>query len=165
MKKLILFIAVSLFSLQSFSQDSDLGAWYSYLGTYDVHKRWNVQANAQFRFYNLMGDIDQFLVRAGANYKLDKRGKYQAGLGFDYWYNEYYIGNTDQKNDFNEFRVYEQLVTRQDHKRFYFQHRYRLENIFREFEDVRFRFRYMLQLRMALNKKTNPTGNFLCCIN
>jgi len=112
MKKLwILFLCVPI-SFQVFSQASDLGSWYSYLGTYDVHKRWNIQANAQFRFHNILGDWDQLLLRAGANYKLDKKGKYQAGLGFDYFYNEPYVGNTDTKTNFNEYRIYEQLVMR-----------------------------------------------------
>ncbi len=164
MKKIAIALFLIFTSLQSFSQASDLGAWYSYLGTYDVHKRWNVQANTQFRFYNTLGDWDQFLIRVGANYKLDKKGKYQAGLGFDYWYNEAYIGTTDQKIDFTEMRLYEQLVTRQDYKRFYFQHRYRLENIFRENQDVKFRFRYMLQVRMALNKKRIQPGTFYAAL-
>lgn len=160
MKKIIVSLLLVIFSLQSYGQAADLGSWYSYLGTYQVAKRWNIQANTQFRFYNKFGDWDQFLVRAGANYSLDKKGKYQAGLGMDYWYNESYIGNTDQKFDYNEFRIYEQLVMLSDIKRFYFQHRYRLENIFREKQDVRFRFRYMLQVKMALNKKRIVPGAF-----
>ena len=96
MKKIILAFVVLFSSLQSFFQASDLGAWYSYMGTYDVAPRWNVQANTQFRFHNILGDWDQFLLRTGANYKLDKAGKYQAGIGFDFWHNEYYIGNKGQ---------------------------------------------------------------------
>lgn len=165
MKKIIFALLLLTYSLQAFSQASDLGAWYSYLGTYDVHKRWNVQANTQFRFYNQLGDWDQFLVRVGANYKLDKKGKYQAGIGIDQWYNEYYIGTTDFKESFTENRLYEQLVIRQDYKRFYFQHRYRLENIFHSnTAGIKFRFRYMLQVRMALNKKRIQPGTFYAAL-
>lgn len=160
MKKLSVVLLLVMLSFQSFGQASDLGSWYSYLGTYKVAKRWDIQANTQFRFYNLAGDWDQFLVRANANYKLDKAGKYQATLGMDYWYNEAYIGTTDEKFDFTEFRIFEQLTIRSNIKRFYFQHRYRLENIFRENANTRFRFRYMMQVRMALNKKRIVPGAF-----
>jgi hypothetical protein len=164
MKKIFIAFLFLITSSQAFSQASELGSWYSYLGTYDVHKRWNLQANTQFRFHNIMGDWDQILLRAGANYKLDKKGKYQAGLGFDYFYNEPYIGDSDVKTNFNEYRIYEQLVMRSNVQRFYFQHRYRLENIFLEDQDVKFRFRYMLQVRMALNKKRIQPGTFYAAL-
>ena len=160
MKKVFIALLFVSVSFQSFSQASNLGSWYSYLGTYKVAKRWNIQANTQLRFYNIMGDWDQYLLRIGTNYSLDKAGNYQAGLGMDYWYNESYIDNTDKKFDYNEFRIYEQLVVKSNIKRFYFQHRYRLENIFRENQDLRFRFRYMLQVKMALNKKRITPGAF-----
>jgi len=153
MKKLLFVLFFLSCSFHSFSQASNLGSWYSYLGTYKVHKRWNVQANTQFRFHNIIGDWDQFLGRVGANYKLDKKGNHSLGFGFDYFYTDAYIGDTDEKIDFNEFRIYEQYVTKSNYKRFYFQHRYRLENRFIEDQDVNFRFRYFLQTKLALNKK------------
>lgn len=164
MKKILIAILFLFSGLQSFSQASELGSWYSYLGTYDVAKRWNIQANTQFRFHNILGDWDQYLLRAGANYKLDPKGNHALGLGFDYFYNEPYISSTDFKTNFNEFRIYEQYVTKQSFKRFYLQHRYRLENRFRENRDVFFRFRYFLQVKMALNKKRIVPGAFYLAV-
>ncbi len=160
MKKVFFVLLALSTSISCFSQASSLGSWYSYLGTYDLGKRLNVQANTQFRFHNILGDWDQYIFRVGTNYKLDPNGKYIAGIGFDYFYNEPYIANTDVKTNFNEFRIYEQFITKQAYKRFYFQHRYRLENRFRVNRDVFFRFRYFLQVKMALNHKQIKPGTF-----
>ena len=165
--KKIYILAIFLFtSVLSFSQASNLGSWYAYIGTYDLSPRWNVQFITQARYHNIMGDWDQYLIRTGANYSLSKDGKYSIGAGLDYFYNEQYIGNTDNKNDFTECRIYEQFITRSDYKRFYLQHRYRLENRFLQGQDVKFRFRYFLQVRMALNKKRIEKGTlYLSVLN
>ncbi len=164
MKKVFILLALILTSFSIQAQDAFIGNWLSYLGTYKVAEKWNVQFNSQARFHNLMGDVDQVLLRVGTNYNLDKIGNYSIGAGVDYFYNSKYIGNTDQKNNFNEFRIYEQLITKHNFKRFYFQHRYRLENRFFEDQDVKFRFRYFLQVKMALNKKRITDKTFYLAI-
>lgn len=149
---LLLFLFISVSKIGA-SQASDLGNWIAYIGTYDVSKKVNLQLVTQTRFHNIIGDWDQYLLRIGANHKLDNKGNYSLGMGVDYFYNDKYIGNTDFKNSYDEFRIYEQFVTKSDYKRFYFQHRYRLENRFFKKKDVKFRFRYLLQAKIALNKK------------
>jgi len=146
------------------SQAANFGAWYSYVGTYDINHRLNIQANTQFRFHNLLGDWNQYLLRTGCNYKLEPKGNFEAGLGIDYFYNEPYLANSDAKTHFNEFRIYEQFISRQHFGRFSFMHRYRLENRFRAESNVLYRLRYFLQTRIAFSKPPIQNKTFYLSI-
>jgi hypothetical protein len=150
MQKTILITIFSiLFPLLCFSQASDLGNWLIYFGDKKINKKWNWHHEVQYRNFNLLADTEQLLLRTGIGYNLSE-GNNNLLLGYGYIYSEPYIGNTDNKTNFNEHRIYQQFITRQAFGRFSFQHRYRFEQRFFS-DDFRLRLRYFLALNVALN--------------
>ena len=53
--------------------EDQLGAWYMYFGAGDLGEpgRWGVQGDAQYRNWDLGGDLEQLLLRGGLTYRPD----------------------------------------------------------------------------------------------
>lgn len=143
---------ISLFFLPftAFSQESDLGNWLIYFGDKKINQKWNWHHEVQYRSFNLIDDTDQLLLRTGIGYNLSENNN-NILMGYAFIYSEPYISETEKTN-FNEHRVYQQFITRQNFGRLSLQHRYRFEQRFFE-DDFRFRIRYFLSTNIALNKK------------
>lgn len=137
------------FPLFLYSQPSNTGNWLIYMGDYKINKKWNIHNEFQFRNYNMLGDVEQLLLRTGLGYNLTENNN-NALIGYAYIYSEPYITNTDNKTSINEHRLYQQFITRQSFGRVGLQHRYRLEERFFS-DDIRIRFRYFLATNVALN--------------
>ena len=150
MRKLLLifFILVSS-ALQA--QDSDLGNWLIYFGNKKINDKLNWHHEVQYRNYNAIGDLEQLLLRTGLGYNLTENNN-NILLGYGYILSQNYIGDTDEKQDVNEHRIYQQFITRQRFGRVNIQHRYRFEQRFVE-SDFRVRFRYFLAFNVPLNNK------------
>ncbi len=134
-----------------FSQQSDLGNWFIYFGDKKINKRWNWHHEVQYRNFNFIGDIDQLLLRTGIGYNLTENNN-NIHLGYGFIYSEPYITGTNNKNNFNEHRIYQQFITRQSFGRVSLQHRYRFEQRFFK-DDFKLRLRYFLSFNVALNHK------------
>jgi hypothetical protein len=146
----------SIFSLLlffnfSYAQNTEYGNWLIYFGDVKTQSRWNWHHEIQYRNFNLIGDIDQILLRTGIGYNLTENN-HNIHLGYGYIYNESYRDGSDSKISSSENRIYQQFITRQSSGRFYWQHRYRFEQRFFK-DDFRLRLRYFLSLNVALNKK------------
>ena len=150
MKKLILllFLITPIFS---YAQDSNLGNWLIYIGSKKVDQKWNIHHEVQYRNYNAIGDLEQLLLRTGLGYNLTENNN-NLLLGYGYILSQNYIQNTDDKQDVNEHRIFQQFITKQKIGRVNVQHRYRFEQRWVE-EDFKLRFRYFLALSVPLNKK------------
>jgi hypothetical protein len=155
--KLILFIFFVV-PLALFSQPSDLGNWFIYFGDKKIDNKWNWHHEVQYRNFNFVGDTEQLLLRTGIGYNLSENNN-NVHLGYAYIYNEPYIGDTDDKTNFNESRIYQQFITRQTFGRLSIQHRYRFEQRFFE-DDFSLRLRYFLSLNIALNSKIMEDKTF-----
>ncbi len=131
-------------------QDSNFGNWLIYFGNKQFNSKWNLHHEVQYRNYNMIGDLEQLLLRTGLGYNLAENTNLL--LGYGYILSENYIGDTDEKLDINEHRIYQQLITKQVIKGISLQHRYRFEQRFVE-DDFKLRFRYFLGLNMPLSKK------------
>lgn len=131
-------------------QDSNFGNWLIYFGNKQFNSKWNLHHEVQYRNYNMIGDLEQLLLRTGLGYNLAENTNLL--LGYGYILSENYIGDTDEKFDINEHRIYQQLITKQVIKGISLQHRYRFEQRFVE-DDFKLRFRYFLGLNMPLSKK------------
>ena len=120
-------------------QDSRLGNWMIYFGNKSLGDRFNWHHEVQYRNYNAIGDLEQLLLR--------------TGIGYDLSENNNNVPDSDQGEDVEEHRIFQQFITKQRFNRFSLTHRYRFEQRFIE-DDFRMRFRYFLSLNVALNKPT-----------
>ena len=143
-------------SLPLSAQDSDLGNWFAYFGSYRVAPRWSIWLEGQHRNFNAVGDLEQAFVRTAALYDLPKANS-QLGAGYGYFHTASYTAGTDDKTYANENRIYQQVLTRQRFGRVYLSHRYRLEERFLP-AGYRTRFRYALILNLCLNKPEMTKG-------
>lgn len=142
-------LLVSKFGITQINEDR-LGAWYMYF--FDVNfkeSRWGVQGDIQYRNWDLGGDLEQLLSRAGVTYKPEK-----ADVKFTLGYGNVVTGAYGSDNSTKiEHRIYQEaLFPVQFGNRFYTKHRFRFEQRNVEHQDLRIRYRYNLFLNIALNK-------------
>lgn len=127
-----------------------MGAWYMYFANATFKESpWGVQGDIQLRNWNVLGDLEQLLVRGGLTYK-PKNTKIKFTLG----YGDVTTGAFGSANNTSrESRIYQEaLFPTKIGKRFYFNHRIRYEQRFVENQDFRTRYRYNMFLNVALNK-------------
>jgi intein/homing endonuclease len=134
-----------------FSQKSEIGNWFIYFGNQKINQNWNWHNEVQYRNYDFIGDTNQLLLRTGIGYNLTENNN-NVLFGYAFVNTQKYILNSDQKVESNEHRIFQQFITKQNFGRFYFLHRYRLEERFLP-DDFQMRVRYFLNVNIPLNKK------------
>lgn len=152
MTRNVILLLLTFISFSGFSQSSSLGDWLIYIGSKKIDSKWNWHHEVQYRNYNAIGDLEQLLLRTGIGYNLSENNN-NLLLGYGYILSQNYLGNTDDKVDVNEHRIFQQFITKQTFGRVNIQHRYRFEQRFVE-DDFRLRLRYFLALAVPLNNKT-----------
>lgn len=158
MKKTTLIIILFLFSKIVFSQTNNTGNWWIYFGNKQINEKWNLHHEVQYRNFNFIGDTEQLLLRVGLGYNLSENNN-NLLLGYGFIYNEPYLEDNDVKINFNEHRIYQQFITRQNLNRLSLQHRYRFEQRFIE-DDFKLRLRYFLGLNYTLSQKETLEKTF-----
>jgi Protein of unknown function (DUF2490) len=150
--RIIIILVFPVFShFQSFAQQSNFGNWFMYFGNQYFHKSWDWYNEVQYRNYNFIGDLEQLVLRTGIGHDLTEHNN-NVMLGFAYIYSERYPSGSDKKISANEFRIFQQFITRENYGRIFLLHRYRIEERFFPKEtDVR--FRYFLRLNIPLTSK------------
>jgi hypothetical protein len=98
----------------------------------------------------VIGDMEQLLLRTGIGYNLSENNN-NLLLGYGYILSQNYLDMTDEKENINEHRIFQQFITRQSFSRFKIQHRYRFEQRWIEEADFRLRFRYFLSFNIPFN--------------
>lgn len=152
-KKIIAFLfGAIIFSTTINAQKNDVGNWLMYIGNQKLNKNIIWHNEVQYRNYNFIGDLQQLLLRTGIGYNLTENNN-NLLLGYGFIKSENYISNTNNKASTNEHRIYQQFITRQNFKRVFIQHRYRIEERFLP-NDFQIRFRYFLSFNIPLNNKT-----------
>lgn len=155
MKKLILILG--LIPVIGFSQESNVGNWFMYLGNKKLNSNWNIHNEVQYRNYNVVGNMEQLLLRTGIGFNLSPNNN-NILLGYGFIRSENYV-STDQKVGNNEHRIFQQFITRQSFNRVSLQHRYRFEQRFLE-NDFKLRFRYFISVNVALSKPKIEKNTF-----
>lgn len=150
MNRIYTTIIICLISTIGYSQSSDLGNWLIYFGNKQIDKQWNWHHEVQYRNYNIIGDLEQLLLRTGIGYNLTENNN-NVLLGYGFINSQNYIPNTDDKQGVNENRIYQQFITRQSIGRVRLQHRYRFEQRWIENQDFKLRFRYFIAINVPLN--------------
>jgi len=149
---LILF-GLLLSSQQCMSQinQDQLGAWYMYFwNTSNTKSPWGLQGDIQYRNWNLIGDLEQLLLRGGLTYKPE-----DASVKFTLGYANIQTGTMGNSNTtVNEHRIYQEaLIPQKIAPRFFATHRFRFEERLVDNQDFRTRYRYNLFLNVPLNSK------------
>lgn len=152
-----LWVVISLLFMTGLAaQSNSVGNWFIYFGNQGLNKKWNWWNEVQYRNYNLVGDLQQLLLRTGIGYNLSQNNN-NLLAGYAFIDSRNYLAGQDDKSKVIEHRLYQQFITRQHFSRFYTQHRYRLEERFIS-EDLLWRFRYFLSLNIPLNSMQMAQG-------
>lgn len=145
-----LLILAMLVPMASIAQDSDLGNWLIYIGNKKLNTEWNLHHEVQYRNYNVIGDLEQLLLRTGLGKNLTK-GNNNLLLGYGFIRSENYI-NEEDKIVVNEHRIFQQFITKQKIGKVDVQHRYRFEQRFVE-DNFKLRFRYFIGLSYPISEQ------------
>ena len=136
--------------------DSQLGAWYMYFwNTENRDTGFGWQGDIQHRNWDLGGDLEQLLIRAGATWRPeDSNWKYTLG------YAHITSGEFGDSNETDEEnRIYQEALGGQVlGERWYLTHRFRLEQRWVQGQDFRTRVRYFLAANYPLNQGTLGKG-------
>ena len=148
-KLTLLFFICSLTTI--YSQEDQLGAWYMYFYTHKFKEsKFGIQGDIQYRNNNIVGDLEQLLLRSGLTYN-PKNTNVTLTLG---------VANIttgvfgDSNETTNENRIYQEVLLPQKvGERIYLTHRFRYEQRFVENQDFRTRYRYNIFMNIPINKK------------
>lgn len=129
--------------------EDQVGAWYMYFfaATFGDGP-WGVQGDAQYRNWDLLGDLEQLLLRGGLTYR-----PRSADVLFTLGYANITTGAFgDSSATTGEDRIYQEVLLPQKvGSRVYLRHRFRYEQRWVENQDFRTRFRYGLFVDVPLN--------------
>lgn len=149
MKNLML-LTIFITSLNNFSQNTDdkLGAWYMYGGSHKASEKWTAKSLIHFRFFETTKDLQQLLIRFGANYSFNKT--FSATLGYAYLNTDGTYANDGGES--NEHRIYQDFNINHKLTSLKFAHRFRLEQRFLA-ADNRHWIRYQIGLSHPISLK------------
>lgn len=127
-----------------------LGTWLIYNGTLRFTDDWSVFTESHLRLWDVAYNVDEWLVRAAAQYNFTPN----ALVAIGYLYSQSYAFEGSEREQ-SENRLYEQLTLWQRWARAIFEHRYRLEQRWLKTDGTRYsnRMRYRLQVTVPLNRK------------
>lgn len=131
---------------------SKTGAWYMYFFNNQFkNSDFGIQGDLQYRNWNVLGDLEQLLVRTGFTYTPK-----DSGVMFTLGYANITTGAFGDSNaTTGENRIYQEaLFSQKLGSRFFLAHRFRYEQRFVDNQDFRTRYRYNLFLNIPLNKKS-----------
>lgn len=135
----------------------DFSGWYSLFGNDKLKNGFNIHYEAQYRNHNVIGRLDQLLLRTGIGFSFSDDTQ-NILLGYGYIYNKssicYEIQVPEELRDqfrFGENRFFQQYIMKHQISRFLINHRYRFEQRFFR-NDSKLRLRYFLSAYLPLNK-------------
>jgi len=154
LKKLFLSLIFALlfnFNANSQVDEDQLGGWYMYFwDTSFSDSKFGLQGDVQYRNWDVIGDLEQLLLRAGVTYSPNENVKLTLGYG------NITSGAFGDSNDTStESRIYQEALL--PHKialRIYLKHRFRYEQRWVEDQDFRTRYRYNLFINIPLNQSS-----------
>lgn len=149
MKRIVLLFL--LLPLGLFSQSSEVGNWWIYLGDKKINSRFNWHHEVQYRNYDFIGDLEQLLLRTGLGYNFSPQNN-NLLLGYGFIQSEPYERDTQEKFRVDEHRIYQQFIHKNSVLNAALQHRLRFEQRFIE-QEFKTRFRYFLAINIPLNSK------------
>ncbi|WP_432410375.1 DUF2490 domain-containing protein [Rasiella sp. SM2506] len=139
----ILLFSFTTNSLAQQDPSDELGVWYILASNSKISEKVSFQLQTQFRFYELVSEIQQFKIRTGVKYRIMEG--LSAGIGYAYFRNDFsYLSEIPPS--FDEHRIVEDIYLDHNVGKVKVDHRARLENRFivnNGETDTRHWFRYM----------------------
>ena len=133
LKTLILCLFTALLSLAANAQekniDTQFNSWYMYFGNHRISEKFGIHSEYQYRRHGLISDWQQSLLRVGLDWHVAPNTMITGGYG---WIRSFPYGEQPIAFTFDEHRIWQQLILNHSTGRFYFQHRYRIEQRFLE---------------------------------
>lgn len=168
MQKTFITILFTLFFLSNNAcaqiNENKTGAWYMYFwNTTFKDSRFGLQGDAQYRNWNIIGDLEQLLIRGGVTYS-----PHNANIKFTLGYANLSTGTYGESNfTFTENRIYQEaLLAHKLTNHLYLTHRFRYEQRWVADQDLRTRYRYNLFLNVPLNQSNlNENSIYLAFYN
>lgn len=169
---LSILIIILLCSLNIFAQKqiaNQHNGWYMYFGNHKLTDKVSLHTEYQWRRADVIKNWQQSLLRLGIDYKLTDAVMITSGYGHILTWP---YGEQPVVEKFIEHRIWEQLVLTQRSNRFYFNHRYRLEQRWLEGNGgsgagdytYRNRIRYRFLVNIPLSKKEMSAGTLFLSI-
>ena len=130
--KLILPLALVLFSQLSFSQEQRLAdhntiGWLAYTGTFKLKNKISLHTEYQWRRVNSLKNWQQGLLRTGVNFAIRKDVSINAGYAFA---ETFPYGDFPVATAFPEHRIFEQVIIKNPFGKMDISHRFTLEQRF-----------------------------------
>lgn len=131
--------------------------WFMYFGNHRISEKLGIHTEYQWRRSDLISGWQQSLLRVGLDWHCSNMIMLSGGYG---WIRSYPYGEQPIAAEFDEHRIWQQLILQHNSGRFYFQHRYRLEQRFlqntgagtTDTYNFRNRARYRLLLTIPLSR-------------
>lgn len=164
MKKTI-FVAMGVFAIivadvsrsaHAQIDEDQTGAWYMYFynARFD-NSQWGLQGDFQYRNWDLIGDLEQLLLRSGVTWTPKSNDALFTFGVANITTGEFGSGDSTV----NENRIYQEaLLPQKIGERFYLRHRFRYEQRWVDDQDFRTRYRYALFMDVPLNQTTLAKG-------
>ncbi len=143
--------------------DTQSHSWWMLFGNHRISEKFGIHTEYQWRRSDFAKNWQQSLLRFGLDIHLNDNAIVTPGYG---WIVTFPYGDQPIAYEFNEHRIWHQLILKNKIGRFYFHHRYRWENRFLEQRVLnssgdyehsgyvfRQRFRYRFMASVPLNKK------------
>ncbi len=157
-KSISVFIVFFLLKITlSFSQSpsNTIGGWLMFFNQTKIHKNWSLHSEIQYRSYEIAPNSEQLLIRAGINYHISSSTS--ATIGYGNITNYAYDNTINPGIQVAEDRIWQQFVMKNNTGKFFFEHRYRLEQRWINHQNNSNRYlnrvRYLLRITVPLNKK------------
>lgn len=136
--------------------EDKVGAWYMYMWNHDrSDSRFGLQGDVQFRNWDVLGDLEQLLVRGGLTWRPES-----STIKLTFGAAHVTTGEYGRRSrNTTESRLYQEaLIPGRIGTRLQLSHRLRLEQRAVEGQSTRNRFRYFLGLNYPLNQDSLGVG-------
>lgn len=139
-------------------RNSQTGAWYMYFYNHQFKEsNWGIQGDLQYRNWDIIGDLEQVLVRSGLTFTPK-----EADIKFTIGAAHITTGDFGSSKDTSaEFRIYQEaFIPQKIGNRVYLNHRFRYEQRFVDNQDFRTRYRYGIFINVPINGSEINNGVF-----
>ncbi len=151
-------IVLAIHGLKGLSQESAKQikhinqVWGGYYNSVVINEKWSVNSDVQFRTKDWLDNNSQTLIRTGLVRKINEKINVTAGLA----HFRFYLNDIVTRG---EWRPWQEVAIRDDHKKLKITHRFRLEERFNQKTEknypidsygLNWRFRYKLDLQYQL---------------